>query len=66
MVKILHVLVQLVWNALSTLSPEKLQKQVYVISSDTLVESPQIAARITGSLDKMEKHGQEQKPSIIY
>ena len=53
-------LVQLVWNALSTLSPEKLQKQVYVISSDTLVESPQIAARITGSLDKMEKHGQEQ------
>jgi putative sulfurtransferase DndC len=53
-------LVQLVWNALSALSPEKLQKQVYVISSDTLVESPQIAARITGSLDKMEKHGQEQ------
>jgi len=54
-------LVQLVWNALSNLSPEKLQKQVYVISSDTLVESPQIAARITESLDKMEKHGQEQK-----
>jgi len=53
-------LVQLVWNALSTLPPEKLQKQVYVISSDTLVESPQIAARITGSLDKMEKYGQEQ------
>jgi putative sulfurtransferase DndC len=53
-------LVQLVWNALSTLSPEKLQKQVYVISSDTLVESPQIAARITESLDKMEKYGQEQ------
>jgi DNA sulfur modification protein DndC len=53
-------LVQLVWNALSELSPEKLQKQVYVISSDTLVESPQIAARITGSLNKMEKHGQEQ------
>jgi DNA sulfur modification protein DndC len=54
-------LVQLVWNALSTLSSEKLQKQVYVISSDTLVESPQIAARITGSLDKMEKYGKEQK-----
>jgi DNA sulfur modification protein DndC len=57
-------LVQLVWNALSTLSPEKLQKQVYVISSDTLVESPQIAARITESLDKMEKHGQEQNLPI--
>jgi putative sulfurtransferase DndC len=57
-------LVQLVWNALSTLSPEKLQKQVYVISSDTLVESPQIAARITGSLNKMEKYGQEQNLPI--
>ncbi len=54
-------LVQLVWNALSALPAEKLQKQVYVISSDTLVESPQIAARITGSLDKMEKYGQEEK-----
>ena len=59
-------LVQLVWNALSELSSEKLQKQVYVISSDTLVESPQIAARITGSLDKMEKYGQEQHLPFIY
>jgi DNA sulfur modification protein DndC len=57
-------LVQLVWAALSELSPEKLRKRVYVISSDTLVESPQIAARITGSLDKMEKYGQEQNLPI--
>ena len=35
-------LVQLVWNALSKLPAEKLQKTIYVISSDTLVESPQI------------------------
>ncbi len=48
-------LVQLVWNALSELPPEKLQKQIYVISSNTLVEAPQIAERITTSLDKMEK-----------
>jgi len=48
-------LVQLVWHALSKLDVEKLQKKIYVISSDTLVESPQISERITGSLDKIEK-----------
>ena len=48
-------LVQLVWNALSKLPKENLQKKVYVISSDTLVESPQISERIIGSLDKIEK-----------
>ena len=48
-------LVQLVWSALSTLPPEKLTKKIHVISSNTLVEAPQIAERITNSLDKMEK-----------
>jgi putative sulfurtransferase DndC len=48
-------LVQLVWRALSTLPPEKLTKKIYVISSNTLVEAPQIAERITDSLDRMEK-----------
>ncbi len=52
-------LVQLVWNALSELPQEKLQKKIYVISSDTLVESPQIAERITNSLDNMEKAGEK-------
>ena len=46
---------QLVWNALSELPPEDLQKRFYIISSDTLVESPQISERIIGSLDKIEK-----------
>jgi len=46
---------QLVWNALSRLPKEKLQKRVYIISSDTLVESPQIAQRITNNLDNIEK-----------
>ncbi len=48
-------LVQLVWKALSELPPEKLKKEIYVISSDTLVEAPQIAERITTSLENMEK-----------
>ena len=52
-------LVQLVWNALSKLPKEKLQKKIYVISSDTLVESPQISERVIGSLDKIEKIAKE-------
>jgi len=52
-------LVQLVWNALSELPKENLQKKIYVISSDTLVESPQISERVIGSLDKIEKIAKE-------
>ena len=48
-------MVQLVWRALSELSQEKLQKNIYIVSSDTLVESPQIVDRITGSLEKIDK-----------
>ena len=46
---------QLVWNALSELPTEKLQKNVYIISSDTLVESPKIVSRITSTLENMEQ-----------
>ncbi|MBT6646954.1 MAG: DNA phosphorothioation system sulfurtransferase DndC, partial [Thaumarchaeota archaeon] len=49
-------MVQLVWNALSALPAEKLTKKIYIISSNTLVEAPQIAERITDSLDRMEKN----------
>ena len=48
-------LAQLVWHALSELPSEKLQKKIYLISSDTLVESPKIVERILNSLDKIEK-----------
>jgi len=48
-------MVQLVWNALSELPVEKLQKKIYIISSNTLVESPKIVERITSSLDNIEK-----------
>ena len=47
-------MVQLVWEALSKLPPDKLTKTIYVISSDTLVESPQIVQRIMSSLERME------------
>src|SRR5436309_2032365 len=39
-------LLQLVWNSLAELPPERRQKPVYVISSDTLVESPVIVQQI--------------------
>ena len=52
-------MVQLVWNALSSLPAEKLTKKIYIISSNTLVEAPQIAERITDSLDRMEKNAKK-------
>lgn len=52
-------MVQLVWRALSQLPAEKLTKTIYVISSNTLVEAPQIAERITINLDKIEKEAKK-------
>ena len=46
---------QLIWNALLELPAEKLHKKIYIISSDTLVESPTVINQITASLDIMEK-----------
>ena len=48
-------MIQLVWSALSKLPSSKLSKKLYVISSDTLVESPKIVETVTGSLEKMEE-----------
>lgn len=47
--------VQLVWMGLSELPQENLQKNVYVISTDTLVESPVVSLWAKQSLDKMKK-----------
>lgn len=53
-------MVQLVWHAISALPKEKRQKRIYIISSDTLVESPKIVEQITSTLDSMEKAAKEQ------
>ena len=47
-------MVQLIWNALSELSAKELHKKVFIISSDTLVESPKIVEQITSALQMME------------
>lgn len=44
---------QLVWMALSRLEPTARIKPVYVISTDTLVENPIVAAWVGRSLDRM-------------
>ena len=48
-------MVQLIWNALAKLPPERLAKKVFIISSDTLVESPNVAKQITATLEMMEE-----------
>lgn len=45
--------IQLVWMALSELPSESRKKTVYVISTDTLVESPVVSLWAKRSLDKM-------------
>jgi DNA sulfur modification protein DndC len=50
---------QLVWYALEELPPEQRQKPVYVITSDTLVETPVIVNYITGTLGNIEQRAKE-------
>lgn len=47
-------LVQIVFLALQELSPSQLTKKVYVISSDTLVETPLIIDKITRTLGRIQ------------
>jgi DNA sulfur modification protein DndC len=51
---------QLVWTALSELPPDQRTKPVYVISSDTLVETPVIVRYIDVTLERIEKAALEQ------
>ena len=52
---------QLIWYALAELPEEKRKYPVYVISSDTLVETPVIVNYITGTLERLEATALEQK-----
>jgi len=55
---------QLVWYALAELPEEKRTKSIFVISSDTLVETPVIVDYITNTLDRINKTAIEQKMPI--
>src|SRR5262249_15713292 len=51
---------QLVWNALRDLPPAQRTKPVHVISTDTLVEQPLVAAWVETSLGRMREAAQKQ------
>ena len=51
---------QIVWYALAELSPEERTKPVYVISSDTLVETPVVVDQINNTLEKIKTNSQDQ------
>lgn len=55
---------QLIWQALAKLPPEKRRKDVSVITTDTLVENPVIAHWVTQSLKRMEVAAQESQMPI--
>jgi DNA sulfur modification protein DndC len=53
---------QLVWTALSRIDPSKKNhKPVYVITTDTLVENPVVAAWVRSSLEAMRQASQRQQ-----
>lgn len=51
---------QLVWLALTRLSPEQRTKPVHVISTDTLVENPVVAAWVSHSLEVLQEQATSQ------
>ncbi|ODR83296.1 sulfurtransferase DndC [Haladaptatus sp. W1] len=51
---------QLIWYALDELPREKLDKPVYVISSDTLVETPKIVNHITSTLENINEYAEQE------
>lgn len=60
---------QLVWNAIASLPVEKRTKTIYVITTDTMVENPVVAAWVSQSLNTMglaaEKQGIPLKPILL-
>jgi len=55
---------QIVWTALAGLSAEQRRKPIHVISTDTLVENPVVAAWVTKSLQVMDAAAREQNLPI--
>lgn len=56
---------QLVWLALSELEEDKLKKQVHIINTDTMVESPVISKWVENSLKTMDNAAKEQKLPFV-
>ncbi|MBD1930200.1 DNA phosphorothioation system sulfurtransferase DndC [Trichocoleus sp. FACHB-90] len=50
---------QLVWNAIAALAPEKRTKTIHVITTDTLVENPIVSAWVRKSLEQLKSAAKE-------
>ncbi|WP_315791371.1 DNA phosphorothioation system sulfurtransferase DndC [Fischerella sp. JS2] len=63
-------ILQLIWNAIAALPPEKRTKTIYVITTDTLVENPVVSAWVRNSLEQMKVAAKEQQmliePHLLY
>src|SRR4028119_1691226 len=61
---------QLIWNAIATLPPEKRTKTIHVITTDTFVENPIVSAWVSNSLKQRKIAAQEQgmpiEPHLLY
>ncbi|MBD1919659.1 DNA phosphorothioation system sulfurtransferase DndC [Microcoleus sp. FACHB-831] len=61
---------QLIWDAIAALPPEKRTKTIHVITTDTLVENPIVSAWVRKSLERMKTAAQEQEmpiePHLLY
>ena len=56
---------QIIWTAISALPPEQRAKRIYVISSDTLVETPVVSRYIDVTLEKIAAAAVEQGMPIV-
>jgi len=56
---------QIVWQAISELGLDSRHKPIHVISTDTLVENPIVAAWVNGSLEAMEVAASQQEMPIV-
>lgn len=59
------VALQLVWYAIKKLAPEKRKKKIFVISANTLVESPVLIERTTETMSMINKAAIEQSLPIM-
>ncbi|MBW4591774.1 MAG: DNA phosphorothioation system sulfurtransferase DndC [Brasilonema angustatum HA4187-MV1] len=55
---------QLIWNAIAQLPPEKRTRTIHVITTDTGVENPYVSAWVRNSLEQMKVAAQEQRMAI--
>jgi len=61
---------QLIWNAVSELPPDRRDKTIHVVSTDTMVENPIVAAWVKNSLESIGEESSKQNlpfsPKLIF